>query len=492
MGGETCGEGRRKRAMAVCSYGNHAGEIVPVSGRFIREYCKGAPAHSVRVYLAGLYMCATGGELAELAACLGLAEEQVKAAFLHWQQQGLVQVQEQPYAVTYLPVPPREAGGDVPQLYPLRELNAQLQQLFAPAVLAPADYRRIYDFMDVYGIAEQAVVLLVGYGRGKMKDAARRTVSAQLNYIEKLAKLWAENGITSVIKAERWLREQEKMQSGIYALMRAMGMHRAPTQAEWKLYESWMEKGFGAAAITAAAERLTGSYAPTFARLDEVVQELSAQGVRTAKGIRAQAQERQEQQALQSEVFAVLGLRNPTPTAAQREQFAAAMARGVTPEMLRYAAQCTAQERGKTTAFYARLARWEKAGAYTLSAAQEVEKARQADYDAALEVYRRLGIARVPEESAVQTVAQNRGNMGEELMFYAAELSQKGEHPVRLWQKIVQDYAEKGVRDVRTARALARKRQEPAQAENPARAYEQRQYTDEELEELFFGKREKR
>ena len=88
-------------------------------------------------------------------------------------------------------------------------------------------------------------------------------------------------------KAEGWIKKQEISQAGIHQLMRAMGMHRSPTQAEWELFSGWLSMGFTVDGMIRALERLTGSYSPTFKRLGEVLSQLAAQGMFSEGGDQA-------------------------------------------------------------------------------------------------------------------------------------------------------------------------------------------------------------
>ena len=109
------------------------------------------------------------GSLSGFARDLGCSETDVQDAFSYWQEKGLVVIQTKPmFAVFYQNV--KNALPEDASVYTDAAYNAQLQTLFAPKIVNPAELVRIYDWTDVFSIEKEAVPLLVQYGQSKLSN----------------------------------------------------------------------------------------------------------------------------------------------------------------------------------------------------------------------------------------------------------------------------------------------------------------------------------
>ena len=480
--------------MPLCAFQTKEKPTVTwVDNRFIIQYLADAPDDAVKAYLYGLMQCQTGEgaqDWHQFAKALSMDVDRLKRAFSHWEEAGLCRVEagEEP-RIYYLPVKRRQkVNADD---YPLRAFNQEMAALFAPQSLTPGDLRRIYDWMDVFGIAQNAIPLLIQYGRQRMKGAAGRTVTAQLNYIDKIARSWAEDGVLSVRKAEGWIKKQEISQAGIHQLMRAMGMHRSPTQAEWELFSGWLSMGFTVDGMIRALERLTGSYSPTFKRLGEVLSQLAAQGMFSEGEIKRDSRQAERTLSGAGAMMAALGVGNPSPTAGQRDAYQEFLNRGYSHEMILLAAEAARKEgRNTPAALRTVLERWSREGADSLQKAEEAEARYLEHLALAREILERMGLGRRPNPGEVMEISLQREEQGfeTELLYLAAEQAQGAKYPWRLYLKILDGWQKAGIRTARAAREAGEKRNEPAhkgQPVNQALQYEQRSYAPGELDDLF-------
>ncbi|MDL2225673.1 DnaD domain protein [Eubacteriales bacterium OttesenSCG-928-M02] len=470
-----------------------------VENAFITQYAGDAPPHGVAVYLLGLMECQQGtpvGDLDGFARRLGISPEVVQAAFSHWQSLGLVRFQEgaDGISISYLPIPERKREAET--RYPYQEFNREIIALFHPRQPTPGDMRRIYDWMDVFGIAQNAIPLLIQYGKSRMKGAETRSVSAQINYIHRIAEDWAENGVLSVQKAESWMREQERVQKGLYKLMGAMGMNRAATQSERKLFDSWLEMGFTVNGMIAALDRLTASYAPSFKRLGDVLADLKEQDVISTTDINRTAKKEEQLEQGASAMVTALGLKNPTPTAHQLEVYRTFVQSGLSRELILYGAE-RARALGKPNATGVKevLEGWQGAGIATVSAAKKASAALDGDLAQVQEVLSRMGLRRKATGEMVEQIVpyQREAGMDWETILLAAERAKNGERPYALFLRILESYKEAGVTTVKQARQQEEKRtMKPQENKTPQRGldYQQREYTEQELDALVFGQRE--
>lgn len=261
--------------MPLCSYGQSRpqNDRTLVENIFIREFLPAAPDGFVKVYLYGLMQCQTNvgaGSLSSFARDLGCSETDVQDAFSYWQEKGLVVIQTKPmFAVFYQDV--KNALPEDASVYTDAAYNAQLQTLFAPKIVNPAELVRIYDWTDVFSIEKEAVPLLVQYGQSKLSNLEKASARRQVSYMDKIARQWNEQGVRTAEDARAWLDLQQQQDSGLLSVLQRLGLRRSATAPERALYEKWQEQGFSLEAILAAADRTVSVRNPSFDTLDGIL-----------------------------------------------------------------------------------------------------------------------------------------------------------------------------------------------------------------------------
>lgn len=289
-------------------------EITPVDNLFISDYLPQASGRDVQVYLYGLMQChfASTSETS-LADALGLPEESVLAAFAYWQQQGLVRiVAENPLTVEYRLGELSQSAEVVPAKY--HGLVAALASLVAPRQFGMRELKHVYDWVEIYGLDEGAVLELVSH----CMDVKGRRVS--INYMSAVAQTWAESGIRTRADAVRYVEDYALKKHGASAILREWNKTRKPTKAEMALYDKWTaEWGFDHAAILAALPRLTAVGTPSFTILDEQLDALLQTKAIKADTIRASDEAAKSERDFAKLLFARAGKVEPA-TKTQRAQ----------------------------------------------------------------------------------------------------------------------------------------------------------------------------
>ena len=288
--------------------------FTPVDNRFILDYLPHADVICVRVYLYGLMLCTAGasGDFS-IPDALGLEENEVRDAFIYWQSQGLVAIRgENPLIVEYLGSDPTDAGGVVPGKY--TNLVTAIGSLIAPRQFTFPELRHVYDWIEVYGLDEEAVLELVSH----CMDMKGRRVS--VNYIDSVARAWADEGVNTRDKARAYIEGYELKKHGASAILRQWNRRRKPTVAETDLYEKWTgEWGFTQEAILAALPKLTVSGTPNFVYLDELLDSLRREGQTSAPDIARANAKTAEETAFAKLVFERAGKKEPA-TRTQKAQ----------------------------------------------------------------------------------------------------------------------------------------------------------------------------
>ncbi|NLI53980.1 MAG: hypothetical protein GX417_06575 [Clostridiales bacterium] len=288
--------------------------FTPVDNRFILDYLPHASELCIRVYLYGLMLCYAGaGAESSLADALGLSEAAVTEAYVYWQAQGLVRIRgEAPLIVEYLDMEPSEASGVVPGKY--ANLVSALGSLIAPRQFDFRELKHVYDWIEVYGLDEEAVLELVSHSM----DQKGRRVS--VNYIDAVARSWSEAGIVTRDAARAHLARYELKKHGASEILRQWNKLRKPTKAETALYEKWTaDWGFSQEAILAALPKLAVSGTPNFVYLDELLDGLRKEGQTSRPKIELADAKSAEEQAFARLVFERAGKLEPA-TRTQRAQ----------------------------------------------------------------------------------------------------------------------------------------------------------------------------
>ena len=483
--------------MPLCAYQDRSArqDKTVIENAFLREYMPTASLECLKVYLYGLMQCQSGvGEstLSSFARALFLSEKQVRDAFSTLSELGLCAVEEQPaYSVSYLNIQnalPKEKG-----IYEYAEFNNTVQKLFAPRGVTATELNRIYDWVDVYGLSRDCIPLLIEYGRSKMQKVETKGVGAQLNYIDKIAQQWVDLSINTQEKAQRWIQEQGEWAEGLKRVLKGMGMNRQATAPERELYRKWREMGFDVEGILAGIGRLTGAYAPSFRRLDDVLSEFYRLGILTSQQIARQEKREQDCYEECKEALRAMGYKNPVPNATQLQAYESWKKAGVGQERILLACECCARD-GEKGARYVekRLEDWKNRGLKSNRAITKYEKERsQLDRDLrqAMEV---LGSkkGRITDREREKYRSWMASGMDPDMLFYAAECAAGGENPYALLQYLMDQWQEKGIKSVKEAKQEQKKfaQQKPSARTAKgaaARQFEQRGDQPEGLFEHF-------
>lgn len=229
---------------------------IRLSRQFIEQEIPLAKPEDIAVYLM---MLAVGQDFRKVAEKLSMKESDVLRAWAYWLDREPVQTEKaekeiKPQkmqqnaekeitetAVQQKEAPKRLVVSDEPPVYSPAEMaqytkQAEVQQLFRSAqqklgkMLTHKDMSTIFSFHDWLGLPLDVIELLLSYCTAKGNRG--------MNYIEKVAIGWANDGINTVDKATEYI---EYRTSGIYAVMRAFGQaNRTPTEKEEGFIKKWV------------------------------------------------------------------------------------------------------------------------------------------------------------------------------------------------------------------------------------------------------------
>lgn len=287
-----------------------------VSDRFLSAFMPSAPEGYVKVYLYGLLLAKSGTEACDMAAALKMGADEIVLAYRYWQGQGLVSLSPgDPPIVRYL-----SAAMAVPVLAEQKyaDLNKRLQALFQSRAMYMPDQARLYDFIEVYGLEQSAVVMLVEHCIRENDASGRKRLN--FNHLDATARAWADMGVRNAAQAEAFLSSLQRHKEGASSVLRRLGKRRAPAEDELALYEKWTAQlGFSPEAILCACAELTAYGTPSFKALDGVLQNFHRRGITSLPAMEEALRQSEQSAAFAQTVFSRMGV-SRAPALSERQQ----------------------------------------------------------------------------------------------------------------------------------------------------------------------------
>lgn len=287
-----------------------------VSDRFLSAFMPSAPEGYVKVYLYGLLLAKAGAEAFDMAKALNMGPDEIVLAYRYWQGQGLVSLGPgDPPVVRYL-APAQAAPVHAEQKY--ADLNRRLQALFGSRAMYMPDQARIYDFIEVYGLDEAAVVMLVEHCIRQNDASGRKRLN--FNHLDATARAWADMGVRTAEQAEAFLSGLQRHKEGAAAVLLRLGKRRVPADDELALYEKWTSAlGFSPEAVLCACAELTAYGTPSFKALDGVLQNFHRRGITSLPAMEEALRQSEQSAAFAQAVFSRMGV-SRVPSLAERGQ----------------------------------------------------------------------------------------------------------------------------------------------------------------------------
>lgn len=321
--------------MAFCSFDESAAlfDATPVENMFISEYMLKAPGDFVKVYLYGLMLCYHASErmsLASMARDLDVTQEEIERAYRYWEREGLVRrVGDNPVRYTYynlkqITLTRAEKPGE--QLYN-RSFMEDVRRILNRNELRKTEMDMIYDWIDIYELPEEVVILLL---KLEMEKSGGRVSIA---IADKVAKEWAQSGICTVEDVEKIVVLGKEREVNLRKLLRRMGQTRYPSYDEKEMYNKWINDwGFTYDQIQDACKATT-SGTPTMAYLDGILRRIYQTGSSETLSVQ------NEKLRFARKIFAALGRTGVTPSEEDQQRIDEWMLNGFSQDMIMMAAK---------------------------------------------------------------------------------------------------------------------------------------------------------
>ena len=461
--------------------------VTPVDNRFILEYLPNATGDAVRVYLYGLVQCYNPDQdltIEKMAGELGMTEEDVLRAYRHWERKGLVRrIKDKPPVFQYVNSQKAYSGDNSMVDYDFETFSADVQRLFVDRRIHGGELIRCYEWVEQLGLPKDAVLYLIQhmitlYGKQVM-----------INTIEKRAMLLADEKVQTADDAKVILDFDKRVLIGCREIVGKMGKRRNPTEAELKMYRSWLaDWKYTEEDIAAACEEMT-SGDPSFRYLNGILRRVNEQrnGEKLQKVAEIVQQEKDAAAPLKA-LLQVMKLHNVTVNEGTLAVYADM--RALYPDNIILMAGRECAKRGADfEGVMTTLRNWKRNGLESAADITRYMKQVDEENDFLLMLYEVLGVSVKPNAADRRLAKKWQADYGYDMTFItqSAAWAVGKEKPMAYLDKVLSAFHEKGVHDMAAAEKehedfLKKMQAQPAAAAKPRgpKTVEQQQYTQRE------------
>jgi DnaD/phage-associated family protein len=492
--------------MALCQFANnyHIFDITPVENLYIEEFMLKAPGDFVKVYIYGLKQC-YHSELGEdnldtFSKALSLDTKTVQNAFSYWERQGILKINQSTdnsISVEYFNIKDilynKNYNNMEKTLYRYKDFNQNLQLIFGNRLLTPQEYIKIYDWIEVLELPKEVVLMMIQF------YIAKKGSKISINYLDKVAISWAEQGINTLQKSEEYIQTSESCYQDTIAVLKYLGIHRSPSKVELELYKKWRDEwAFSLSAILQACKETAKIQSPNFAYLDKILENFNRLGLSTPQDIYNYINSRDVVNNHIKEVMYELGYKDSLPSPEHQSMYLTwTQKMGIEHDTIILACkQCVRKKQASFDKLDILLQKWVGYGLRSpgdikdyLTKKKQLDMEIQAVLDRAGE---KRGVTSADRKIFKQWTEE--WNMPYEVVLLAAEYSLMAENKLPFMHKILYNWHIGNIKTVASAKEDHEKHVSQSRSDTRDAGlkkqvdfnnFEQHSYTDEELESLF-------
>ena len=351
-------------------------DVTPVENIFIAQFMPSAPEIAVKAYLYGLMLLNSPHAADEdIAAALGCADTDIRAAFSYWQSAGIIRVVgEDPLKIQYLNIKDSLQNGSVDTSGAVYgEFVRKIQEAAGTRMITGSELKKLYDWLDVFGFEQEAAIEL--FRRCLDTKGAKTSIS----YMDAVARNLAAKGALTKEKVADYFREEELLKTGAASILKRWNRRSAPTEDQLALYEKWtVAWGYDNAVIDAALIKMTSAERMTFGYLDSILSEWHRKGIVDIASVDECLKREDMTAELARQAFARAGLVS-RPTAEQKRLLGDyCFDKHMGPEAVLLAAELSAKDAKPFRRIKELLADWYEHGISSVSEAREYSRKNSA------------------------------------------------------------------------------------------------------------------
>lgn len=240
-----------------------------VENKFITKYLPALNPDAVKAYLYTLFVCQNGAaySFTDVAAALSFTEEKLKDCYEYLDELELIAITSRtPFEIKILEA--ENISGAPKKIKPEKyaDFTKTVQSILKGRMVSTNEFMDYFCLLEDYGFDQNALIMIISYCVHLHGDKIRP------QYIKKVAKSFADEGLTSAKKVDEKLSAYTSSTPALIKLFSAAGIKKQPDVEDDKLYKKWTkELGFGDEAIICAAKCFK---AKTCEKLDMALEEL--------------------------------------------------------------------------------------------------------------------------------------------------------------------------------------------------------------------------
>ncbi len=454
-----------------------------VDNLFVHEHLPYLEEKQIKVYIYGLYLCATNGDNTTETLCtvLDVTEDELVAIYKEFEDLGLVKIlNTAPFEVRYLSL---KRGMQPPKKYKAErwnDFNTTLQSLFPERLLTPNEYNEYYNFIDGTKINEDVLLMIVQY----CIDA--KGPSVRYPYVFAVARSWLQDGVRTVEDVERKLNEFEAQSDEMRQVLLALGRKSGADIEEKQTLRKWKRSwGYELPAILTAAKLLKGG--KTFKRLDAKLDEYFRMNIFSSQEMENYVKYREHLTELAISINKTIGVYYESLEHVIEVYTIPWTTKGFSDEaLLKIAHYCFVSGVRTLDGMNTAVGKFYTQGYLTVEGIDEFISAGLKQDGKIKEIIEKMGQTRnvtVKDREVYRTWTVTWG-FGDEVILYAAELSTGKAYPIPFMNQLLSSWKNLGISTLEEAK------KQPVSSQNGenkkrTETYTERNYTDDELQSIF-------
>ena len=317
--------------------------------------------------------------------------------------------------------------------------------------LGESDYQMILDWVQVYELPEEVVIMLLSNEKEKS-----RTGRVSFKIANRVAQEWAQSGVKTIEDADRMLVISGQRETELKRLLARLGMRHAPSDDEKALYKKWIDEwGFTPEAVQEACRETTKG-TPTMAYLDGILLRQHQLGRHEAQALAGGMAKEHEERDFAREVLAGMGRTGVTPTQEDLQHIEGWRAMRFGEDMILQAVRevHARSQGGSLEDVEAKLTAWREQGFTTAAQVQAARMRIRALNEQLRGIYRAAGLEKRANQPDRDLMTRWLGEMGMsmELVLLAAEYARGSGAPMLVADKILGEWKRKGITTAAGAR----------------------------------------
>lgn len=474
--------------MSFCRFSTRyvAEDKTPVDNQFILNFLPEAQDACLKVYLMGLSKCycsdAKDNNLQIFANILNISEDDVKSAFLYWEDKGIVQVvNTDPFEVVYLPINTSNIGNIKKySIGKYADFNVKIQDIIKNRMITQTEYTEYYALMDSFHVSKDALLRIVQY------CAEIKGENVGYSYIITVAKNWAYENITTLEAVEEKIQSLGLLNDKLTLVFKALGKRNKIQTIEDKEYlDKWLDGyGFDLGVVIYVAKmlKLKKEKVDLF-YLDVILTKYYENKLMSITEIENFEQQKQSMYDIAKGVVKNLGLFYEDLTKTVETYILPYIQMGYDKEVLeKIADYCYRNSIRTLEGMFGVVQKLYKLGVISMNSFDEyISKAIEQDSQIK-NILEEMGIKRKVnnfDRNYYKTWTKD-WNFDNETILYGCSLSCDKQNPVQYLNKILATWHSQGVNTVEKAKEYAPQFENKNQS-----AFIQRKYTHEELMSVF-------